>query len=130
MRLLLDTHVALCSVADRRQIAASVLDMIADRRNQVYVSAISILEIAIKFSLRRRDSPPFGGKDAIIHFERAGFEMLAISAESAAAVEDLPSIHADPFDRALIAQARVSALRLISFDKEVAAYSPDVVTWL
>lgn len=129
MNLLLDTHVAIWSVTDRAKIPAGILALIADRENEVFVSAISILEIAIKHSLGRGDLPPFGGADAIEHFRTAGFTLLEMSAESAAAVERLPPIHADPFDRVLIAQSRTVPLKLVTHDQTVVAYGGDAISW-
>ncbi len=129
MNLLLDTHVAIWSVTDRAKIPTDILAMIADKGNEVFVSAISILEIAIKHSLGRGDLPPFGGADAIGYFKAAGFRLLEVSAESAAAVERLPPIHADPFDRVLVAQAKTVPLKLVTHDQTVVAYGGDAISW-
>lgn len=129
MNLLLDTHVAIWSVTDRAKIPRDILAVIADKGNDVLVSAISILEIAIKHSLGRGDMPPFGGAAAIENFKAAGFALLDVSAESAAAVERLPAIHADPFDRVLVAQSRTVPLKLVTYDQAVVAYAGDTISW-
>jgi PIN domain nuclease of toxin-antitoxin system len=61
------------------------------------------------------------------YFGEAGFATLDITAEHAAAVEDLPRLHGDPFDRLLIAQALIEPLRLLTHDAQVAAYGDMVL---
>ena len=72
-------------------------------------------EIAIKHSLGRGDMP-VSGPQALSYFQESGFLMLAVSAEHAATVGDLPNHHADPFDRLLIAQAIVRGEPVIIID--------------
>lgn len=129
MRLLLDTHVAIWSLTETRKLPAELLAMIANRDNEVFVSAASIWEIAIKFPLRRAGSPPFDGEDAARHFKTVGYSFLDISVEHAAASGRLKTVHADPFDRLLIAQAVTEPLTLITRDSKVAGYSPTFITW-
>lgn len=129
MNLLLDTHVAIWALTDPERIADDVLDLIAIEANKVHVSAASIWEIAIKFSLARQGKPPFSGADAIRLFRNVDFEFLAVSAEHAALGGSLPLIHADPFDRLIVAQALSEPMRLISRDRQVASYSDTIITW-
>ena len=70
---------------------------------------------------------PISGQRAIVHFDAAGFELLDISALHAAAVEQLPPLHADPFDRILVAQALSEPLRLLTHDAAVAAYGDSII---
>lgn len=128
MRLLLDTHVLLWSLADPRRLPELVRDAIEAGDNEVLFSAASIWEVAIKSQLPRTD---FGVDAAtIIHAAReTRFTELAISAEHAAAVAALPLHHKDPFDRLLIGQALTEPARLVTADKALAAYSNDLV-WL
>ena len=93
------------------------------------MSAASIWEISIKFALAKRNSPPFDGRVAISSFREIGFRILSITAEHAGAVDDLPSIHSDPFDRIIVAQALTEQLRLVSQDAKVAAYSDSFIIW-
>lgn len=129
MRLLLDTHVAIWALASPDLIPDHVAGLIADADNEVYVSAASIWEIGIKFALGKPSAPPFSAKDAMAYFTEAGFLSLAVTAGHAAAVEDLPPLHADPFDRLLIAQAITEPLRLISHDTKVISYGSMVLGW-
>lgn len=126
MRLLLDTHVALWAIADDSRLSAAARLLIEAPTNEVLVSAVSVWEIAIKHALGRGDMP-VSAAQALGFFQQAGFSMLAVSAAHAAAVEALPSIHADPFDRLLIAQAFHEPLRLLTHDATVAKYGGSII---
>ena len=128
MRLLLDTHILLWSLADPRRLPDSAREAIETGENEVLFSAASIWEIAIKAQLLRAE---FGVDTATIigAARETRFTELAIGAEHAAAVAALPPHHKDPFDRLLIAQARSEPARLVTADKALAAYSDDLV-WL
>ena len=66
---------------------------------------------------------PISGQEALGYFREAGFVLLEVAAAHAAAVEALPLLNADPFDRLLVAQALLEPLRLLTHDSRVAAYS-------
>lgn len=66
-------------------------------------------------------------REALAYFTEAGYTLLAITPEHAAAVEGLPAIHADPFDRLLVAQALTEPLRLLTHDANVARYSDTII---
>ena len=128
MRLLLDTHILLWSLADPRRLPESARDAIEAGDNEVLFSAASIWEIAIRSEVLRAD---FGVDSATIigAARETRFAELAISAGHAAAVAALPPLHKDPFDRLLVAQAFTEPARLVTADKALAAYSSDLV-WL
>jgi len=128
MRLLLDTHILLWSLADPRRLPESAREAIETGDNEILFSAASIWEIAIKAQLLRAE---FGVDTATIisAARETRFTELAISAEHAAAVSALPPHHKDPFDRLLMAQAFTEPARLVTADKALAAYSNDLV-WL
>ena len=125
MRLLLDTHVALWAILGDDRLPEGAADLIADPGNVVVVSAASVWEIAIKHALARGlpTDMPISGPQAMRFFKDAGYELLAISADHAAAVQSLPDLHRDPFDRLIVAQAIHEPLRLITHDPKVSAYS-------
>jgi PIN domain nuclease of toxin-antitoxin system len=128
MRLLLDTQIAIWALVNPERIGASARGLIADERNEAFVSIVSVWEIAIKFALgKRRGAPPFSGAAALMHFRAAGYALLNIAPEHAAAIEALPPLHADPFDRLLIAQALHEPMRLITADAALAAYSDTII---
>ena len=127
MRLLLDTHVAIWALVSPEAMPPAIQALIADPANAIHVSAASVWEIAIKHSMARRGAPPFSGTEAIAYFGQAGYALLAVSAEHAAGVEALPLLHADPFDRLLIAQALAEPLRLVTHDPMVASYGGSII---
>lgn len=126
MRLLLDTHIAFWALADDRRLSVHARAAIADPANEVYVSAASIWEIAIKYALGR-GAIPFSATAALGYFRQAGYLLLDVKPEHAVAVESLPPHHGDPFDRLLIAQALAEPLRLLTHDHALGAYSDTVM---
>ena len=90
------------------------------------MSAATIWEIAIKRSVNRGNMP-CSGSEARRFFIEAGYLLLAITDEHVVAIENLASIHADPFDRIIIAQAFSEPLRLITHDETVAKYSDSIL---
>jgi len=126
MRLLLDTHVALWAISDDSRLPQPARDLIADPASSITVSAASIWEISIKHSLGRGNMP-ISGVEALLYFQRSGYSLLGVSAHHAAAVEQLPAHHADPFDRILAAQALLEPLRLLTHDKTLARYSDSII---
>lgn len=121
-RLLLDTHVALWWWANDKRLAAAAREAIADA-SLVFVSAASAWEIAIKSALGRVRLPQ-SFADGV---QQSGFIELPIGVDHTAAVEFLPSHHADPFDRMLLAQAKVERLVLVTHDRRFEAYGQAVI---
>ena len=117
MRILLDTHLVLWALAAPERLPGAAHRLI--ERADVYVSAASIWEISIKASLGKLTADP---REVLAALDPAGFLPLPISAEHAVRVADLPSVHLDPFDRLLVAQARVEPMRLLTTDTVLAGY--------
>jgi PIN domain nuclease of toxin-antitoxin system len=126
MRLLLDTHIALWAISDDPRLPGNARALITSPENEVYVSSATIWEISIKHSLTRSNMP-ISGQDALNYFKESGYRLLSISPEHAAFVESLPQLHADPFDRILVAQALHEPLRLVTHDKHISRYSNTVL---
>lgn len=122
MRLLLDTHVLLWWLAGSRELLPGTRDLIANEGTDVWVSAATAWEIAIKKSLGKLRAPA----DLIDQLARNRFDALPILVADALEAGALPPHHDDPFDRMLVAQARLSGLTLVTRDPRIAAY--DVVT--
>lgn len=120
MRVLLDTHIALWAIAGSTRLSPQAQDAILEA-DEVFVSATSLWEIAIKHALRKSDMP-ISSAQALQAFEDAGYSHLSIQPRHILQVEKLPPIHKDPFDRLLIAQAIVEPLRLITRDALIAKY--------
>ncbi len=118
MMFLLDTHVLLWWLMDDALLSKKVRDVIGDSRNRIFVSAASAWEISIKKSLKKLDAPN-DLEDAIA---QNGFEALPIAFAHARVVGALPRHHDDPFDRMLIAQAKVENLSIITHDMQMQKY--------
>jgi PIN domain nuclease of toxin-antitoxin system len=125
----------LWAVVNHRRLSAKARDMILDAHNDLVVSAASVWEISIKFGLglKRADRPgpgavPFGGTEAVRFFSAAGYAMLPVTARHAAAVDSLPPLHADPFDRLLVAQAFSEPLGFLTGDPKVLAYGGTTIS--
>jgi PIN domain nuclease of toxin-antitoxin system len=123
MRLLLDTHVFLWAVTGSRLLNADVRRMI-EAAEEVYVSAASIWEVAIKARLGKIEADPFELAAAI---EASGFLELPVKAVHAAGVARLELHHNDPFDRLLIAQAQLENLTIVTSDMVFDAYDVKVL---
>jgi PIN domain nuclease of toxin-antitoxin system len=126
LNLLLDTHVALWAITDHPKLSAKARDLILAPRTTIWISAVSLWEIAIKHRLGRGDMP-VSGQGALRYFREAGYRFLDIEPEHAVAVEGLPSHHQDPFDRLLVAQALVEPMRLMTHDATVASYGDTII---
>ncbi len=127
MRALLDTHAFLWWISGDEHLSDRASHAIADGRNEIFVSAASIWEIAIKARLGRLSIPGDPGRFIGGQLVENAFRGLPIVAGHALRVWELPDHHRDPFDRMLIAQAQVEGLALISRDSEVARYDVEVV---
>lgn len=123
MRLLLDTHVALWAIADSSRLSLPVRAMMA-AASEVYVSAASVWEVAIKRAIGKLDIDADRFARAV---RDSGFLSLPVTDLHAAGVQALPLHHADPFDRLLIAQALAEPLRLMTADAQLERYSELVV---
>ncbi|MDP4299842.1 type II toxin-antitoxin system VapC family toxin [Leptothrix discophora] len=126
MDLLLDTHIALWALADDARLSPPARSLILEPANTVAVSAVSVWEIAIKHALSKGNMP-VSGSQALAWFKASGYEVLDISADVAAAVEKLPALHGDPFDRLLVAQAARLGLRRMTHDATVAKYADTII---
>ena len=118
MRLLVDTHIFLWWCADDRRLGSAEREAIRNPANEVYLSTASVWEIVLKQALGRLRVPEPASSAAL----RLGFQPLPITFEHAEATASLPSLHRDPFDRLLVAQARVESLTLITHDPSIRSY--------
>ncbi len=122
LRLLLDTHVLLWALADNARLTAATRATIADPDNEVFVSAATFWEIAIKRALGRLQTPD----NLIAEIALAGLKELPVTFVHGELAAQLPRIHRDPFDRMLVAQAQAEGLILVTEDATVRRY--DVAT--
>ncbi len=122
MRILLDTHLLLWSHMNDRRLSQTVRELLESRENDVYFSAASIWEIAIKAQLKRLEST-VDPQQIVRAALDSDFEELPVTASSAVLVSALPMHHRDPFDRLLVAQAMSVPLTLMTADPQLLQYS-------
>ncbi|WP_062518701.1 type II toxin-antitoxin system VapC family toxin [Demequina silvatica] len=125
MRVLLDTHLLLWAARDDARLSREARAWLLDPAHELLVSPVSTWEIAIKASLGRPDFT----LDAAVLRRRlldAGYLELDVTGAHAAEVAQLPLLHRDPFDRMLVAQARLEGAVLLTADDAVAAYGEPV----
>jgi PIN domain nuclease of toxin-antitoxin system len=122
VRLLLDTCTFLWVIGGAAELSARAREAIVDPDNDVFLSAASAWEIAVKHRLGRLPLP--GPPDVFVPAQRAahGIDRLDIDEPSALHVAKLPGLHADPFDRMLVAQSLVGGLVLVTPDTAIAQY--------
>jgi len=126
MRYLLDTHAALWLFEGNEKLSQIAQDIIMDTGNEIYVSVVSVWEVAIKVSLNKLDFD--GGSEAfLLAIEANNIDLLGVRGEHAKIVEKLPFIHHDPFDRMIISSALSEDLTIITVDDNIQKYS---VSWL
>lgn len=121
MKLLLDTHLLLWAADQQGRLSADAVGLISDPANELFFSAASLWEIAIKQGLGRADFKV----DARL-LRRGlldnGYSELPVASEHAVAIDSLPSLHKDPFDRMLVAQAMIEGITLLTADSILAQY--------
>ena len=119
MRLLLDTHAFLWCLADAAKLSAPARTAIAGGNNDVFVSAVSGWEIAVKRAKGHLIAPA----NLAATIEDRGFAHLPLTFHHAEQAGMLPPHHKDPFDRFLIAQAQAEGLTLVTNDARIARYA-------
>lgn len=125
MSYLLDTHILLWAAAGSDRLTSAARRLIGDPANTLVFSAASLWEIAIKSGLGR-DDVQVDAKRLRTGLRDNGYVELPVTGAHAAAVADLPPLHRDPFDRLLIAQARIEGLELVTADRIVAQYGGSI----
>lgn len=116
-RILLDTHLLLWAVSEPRKLPKEARRWIDEA--EVFVSAAANWEVSIKAALGKPTADP---SELLAEVEPAGFQLLPVGGDHAAAVSLLPALHKDPFDRMLIAQAKTEPLLLLTNDAALPAY--------
>jgi PIN domain nuclease of toxin-antitoxin system len=125
MNLLLDTHLILWAADDPDRFSDEARQLLLDTAHELYYSAASLWEITIKRTLGRSDFQ-VDPRRLWRMLPVSGYRELPITGEHAIAIETLPLLHKDPFDRLLLAQARVESLTLLTADQQLAGYGAPV----
>jgi len=126
MQILIDTHIFLWLAVSPQKISKNTLQLLQDRKNRLFLSAVSVAELAIKESIGQIEIP----FDVFEAAEKMGMELLDFDAASALKLSTLPFHHKDPFDRMLIVQALTHRLRFCTVDGKIAHYSDEGLTLL
>jgi len=127
VKLLLDTHLLLWAAGEPKRLSKSARTLINNPENELLFSAASLWKIAIKTKLGRRDFK------ADVRLLRRGlldnsYRELPIASDHVVAIESLPPVHKDPFDRMLVAQATVEGITLLTGDSLVGKYPGPIRT--
>lgn len=127
MRALLDTHTFLWWITDDPRLSSGVRRIIGDGENKLFLSAASGWEMAIKAGIGKLELP--GDPESFISEQLAvnAIEPLPVQMIHALHVHSLPVFHRDPFDRLLIAQARLENLPILTADPEIGRYPVETI---
>ncbi len=127
MTYLLDTQALIWAFENDARLSEKARNIIADEANDLCVSIASLWEMAIKISIGKLDFA-FSLEQVIEKLRDEGIALLPIQPAHILQVRDLPLFHKDPFDRVIIAQARVEKIETISSDDIFGSY-PIGVIW-
>jgi len=127
MKLLLDTHLLLWAAGEPDRLSAEARSLIDNPENELLFSAASLWEVAIKRSLGRNDFK-VDGRLLRRGLLDNGYSELPIVSDHVVAMESLPTLHKDSFDRVLVAQATVEGVTLLTVDSLVAQYPGPIRT--
>lgn len=128
MKLLLDTCTFLWLALDSPRLSARARSVFRDPANTVYLSSVSVWEIAVKHALGRLPIPEPVERFVPDQREAHGILSLPLSESAALHIAKLPNLHSDPFDRMLVAQALVDGFTILTPDEAITQY-PARVLW-
>jgi PIN domain nuclease of toxin-antitoxin system len=128
VKLLLDTCTFLWLIADPRKLSEKARNVIADPANEVYLSAVSAWEIAVKNAIGRLPLPEPAERLVPEQREAHRIQALAVTEEAALQLPKLPDLHRDPFDRMLVSPALMGGLAVVTPDTDIGRY-PVRVVW-
>lgn len=117
MRLLLDTHALLWALDGNPKLSAAASAALADRANELLISSVSVFEITTKYRLGKLPEFAVIAGDLLAILAGLDHSPLSVSMAHAALAGAIDHPHRDPFDRLLIAQARIERVPLVSNEK-------------
>jgi len=126
VKLLLDTHLLLWAAGAPEKLSDSARSLLLDETNSLFFSSASIWEIVVKRVLGREDFrvDPSRLRRLLV---TNGYAEIFVTSDHALAIDRLPSLHKDPFDRVLIAQARAEGMLLVTVDALVTKYGEGIM---
>jgi len=126
MKYLLDTHTIIWHLDDSPRLPLKTKEIIGNNENRIYISSVSLWEIAVKWSLGKLELR-FTLEELLDKIKNSDVEILQIEDDHLKRLVALPFIHKDPFDRLLIATALVESLTIITVDENIQKYD---VPWV
>lgn len=127
MKVLIDTHVLLWSIANNKQMRRRWIEILEDTSNEIIVSIASLWEIAIKVSTEKLELR-YTLQELVERFVLSrGIKILQISVEHLDSLRQLPYHHRDPFDQLIIAQSIVEELEVITVDPKFTPYEISII---
>jgi len=126
VNLLLDTHLLLWAASEPQCLSKKVRELLVDPANRLLFSSASLWEIGLKSAIERPDFA-IDPRRLWRMLLASDYQELFVTSEHALTAGELPPLHKDPFDRILVAQARVESLLLLTVDKAVAKYGAAVL---
>jgi PIN domain nuclease of toxin-antitoxin system len=127
MKVLFDTHTFIWWITDSSRLSSTVRDIVSDGSNQLFFSAASGWEIAIKAQLGKLQLPNTPQQFIMEQLLVNSIESLPIQLSHALGIYNLPNHHKDPFDRMLVAQSQIENLPILSLDPLIAQYKVNIV---
>lgn len=126
MKLLLDTHTALWLFNEHEKLSEKTKELLLDEKNILYISWVSVWEVAIKTSLGKLTDFSGGAQAFTMAVKQHPIKMLNMKSRHFCRIEPLPFLHRDPFDRYLVAVAMAENMTIVTMDRNIAKY--DVAT--
>ena len=127
MKILLDTHILLWAVANSSSLSDRARELLEDDTNELYYSAVSLTEISLKH-LVHPEVIGMTSEASKSRFDEAGYREFPYDSRVVKALDVMPLLHRDPFDRMLLAQALANGLKIMSHDKQFPAYGDFVIS--
>ncbi|MCO6450856.1 MAG: type II toxin-antitoxin system VapC family toxin [Caldilineales bacterium] len=127
MAYLLDTHVFLWWIEDNPKLPESIREIMIVPDNDLYLSAVSGWEIAIKVGIGKLELPTDPLSFVSEHLPKNAIRSLAVEMSHALHVSHLPPLHRDPFDRMLIVQSQLLKMPILTVDPLIAQYDIEVI---
>ena len=136
MNILLDTHIALWTIVKPEKLSDKALELLCDNNNNLYVSIASVWEVAIKH-IKHSDKIPMSEFEYVDFCGLSGFNIFPLKVEHVLTLHTLRNPekfskskeHKDPFDRIMIAQAKLEKFSLLTDDEKVSAYNEDCIIY-
>jgi PIN domain nuclease of toxin-antitoxin system len=122
MRILLDTHIFLWFISGDTQLSTDIRDAIREPDNEIYLSAVSVWEVIVKYQLGKLPLPE--PPETYLPKQRDLHQITSLSLDENSVIQlvKLPLLHRDPFDRMLICQALQNDLTIATVDSAIRAY--------